>query len=83
MGSLSKERALSDRQGPAGSLIVLCPKTCATVDTGIATDYKSLAKSWERIVHVACPHCGKRHDVKVRDAFIRGAVSDIALHGCR
>jgi DNA-directed RNA polymerase subunit RPC12/RpoP len=48
---------------------------------GIATDYKSLSKSWEKTLHIACPHCSEEHEVKVRDAFIRAAVSDIVVHG--
>jgi DNA-directed RNA polymerase subunit RPC12/RpoP len=64
-----------------GRLIVQCLKTCETIDTGIATDYKSLSKSWEKTLHIACPHCGEEHEVKVRDAFIRAAVSDIVVHG--
>ena len=64
-----------------GPLIVHCPKTCATINTGVATDYKALAEAWDRIVNVPCPHCGEEHEIKVRDAFIRGEVSQFAVRG--
>jgi hypothetical protein len=64
-----------------GPLIVQCPKTRATIDTGVATNYKSLAESWNRTVSISCPHCGAEHEVKVRDAFIRGELSLLTLRG--
>jgi hypothetical protein len=77
------ERCVLPRQKKEimGRLIVQCLKRCEPIDMGIATDYKSLSKSWEKTLHIACPHCSEEHEVKVRDAFIRAAVSDIVVHG--
>ena len=63
------------------SLIVHCPNTSAVINTGIDTDYKSLARSWNKTVLIPCPHCNDEHEVNVRDAYVRGEVSNFALRG--
>jgi hypothetical protein len=55
-----------------GPLIAHCPKTAAVINIGIETDYQSLAAKWNSIIRVRCPHCNEGHDIKVRDAFLRG-----------
>ena len=62
-----------------GPLIIQCPKTAAAINTGIDTEYKSLARSWGITFRIRCPHCNEEHEIKVRDAYIRGALSDNAL----
>jgi hypothetical protein len=62
-----------------GSLITLCPNTRAAIDTGIKTDYASLAKSWGKSIVVRCPHCTEEHAIKVREAFVKSEISDFFL----
>jgi hypothetical protein len=64
-----------------GPLIAYCPKTSARIDTGIETDYKSLASEWGNTIRIRCPHCNEDHDIKVRDAFVRGEISPSRLRG--
>jgi hypothetical protein len=64
-----------------GPLIAQCPKTCAPINTGLSTDYKTLAKSWDNTIRIRCPHCNEDHDIKVRDAFVRGEVSSLKVRG--
>jgi hypothetical protein len=64
-----------------GPLIVHCPKTTAPITTGIDTEYKSLARCWDKSIRVHCPHCHGVHVVKVREAFIRGEISSVTLRG--
>ena len=61
------------------SLIARCPKTKMAIDTGIGSDYKSLAKSWAKNVVVRCPHCNEEHTMKVREIYVKNEISDLIL----
>jgi hypothetical protein len=52
------------------------PKTNQQAPTGIETDVQSLSASWKAMLKVNCPHCGKVHEISVRDTYINGALSD-------
>lgn len=62
-------------------LIVQCPKTRKPIITGVPTDAQALAKSWDDILRLTCPHCGAIHEVKVRDAYVQGEISEHRLRG--
>jgi hypothetical protein len=64
-----------------GPLIAHCPKTAAVINTGIETDYKSLTAEWNTTIRVRCPHCNEDHDIMVRDAFVRGEISQLRIRG--
>jgi hypothetical protein len=64
-----------------GPLVAHCPKTSAVINTGIQTDYESLVGSWNKTIRIRCPHCNEEHEIQVRDAYVRGAVSDMRLRG--
>ncbi|MEA2934350.1 MAG: hypothetical protein QOD74_996 [Variibacter sp.] len=53
-----------------GALLIRCPATCLTIDTGVATDLDSIATCWDETIQVHCPHCGTMHGLKMRDGFI-------------
>jgi hypothetical protein len=59
-------------------LIFTCPKTNQPAPTGIETDAKSLTSSWKVVLKVNCPHCGKVHEISVRETYIDGVLSDAA-----
>ncbi len=59
-------------------LSIRCPETNKKTDTGVGTDYKSLALLWNVEIRVPCAHCGQSHMVLVRDAYMDQAVVDFA-----
>jgi hypothetical protein len=62
-------------------LFAHCPKTHQRISTGIETDISTLGKVWSSTVVVQCPHCGDKHDIKVRDAYTDHALSDESVRG--
>jgi hypothetical protein len=60
------------------SLFFTCPTTRLEAPTGIETDVQSLQAAWKATVKVKCPHCGKMHEISVRETYINAALSDIA-----
>jgi endogenous inhibitor of DNA gyrase (YacG/DUF329 family) len=60
-------------------LSAVCPTTGKRVTTGVHTDFVTLTKLWFSDVRVTCPHCGKKHAIKIREAYIESAVSDERL----
>jgi len=65
----------------ADCLTVLCPATRAAIPTKIATDVRTLAKSWHSKIKVSCPHCGEVHTYRVCEAFVDAAISNARLRG--
>lgn len=57
-------------------LSILCPETNKKIDTGVGSDYASLALLWNVEIRVPCSHCGQSHTVLVRDAYMDQAVVD-------
>ena len=58
------------------SMLFTCPKTRQKAPTGIQTDVQSLRAAWSKKLKVHCPHCGKTHEILVRDTFVNGALDD-------
>jgi hypothetical protein len=86
----ARRRWLRDRscsrlhyQGSAimAPLLFICPKTNQQAPTGIQTDAQSLSASWKAMLKVNCPHCGKVHQISVRETYIEGALD--AVHRLR
>jgi hypothetical protein len=57
-------------------LEITCPKTQLRVPTGIAIDGQSLVLTWALKLKVRCPHCGKEHEIAVREAYVDGVIRD-------
>ena len=70
------ERSMSE-------LSAVCATTGKPIWTGIHTDSLTLAKIWFSDVTVKCPHCGKNHAIKIREAYIEAALSYDGLRGTR
>jgi hypothetical protein len=64
------------RERPMRPLLFICPKTNQQAPTGIETDVQSLSASWRSMLTVNCPHCGKAHQISVRETYIDGALDD-------
>jgi hypothetical protein len=62
------------------SLFFTCPRTHRQAPTGIETDVQSLSASWRAMLKVNCPHCGKVHEISVRETYINSALQDAAGH---
>jgi hypothetical protein len=62
-------------------LSAVCPTTGKRISTGILTDSTTLAMVWFSDVRVKCPHCGKKHAIKIREAYVESALSNERLHG--
>jgi hypothetical protein len=65
----------------ADCLRVLCPTTRNSIATKIATDVRTLARSWHSRIKVACPHCDEVHTYRVCEAFVEAAISNARLRG--
>ena len=59
-------------------LLFICPKTKQHAPTGIETDVQSLSASWKAMLKVNCPHCGKLHQISVRETYIEGVLDAAA-----
>jgi len=42
-----------------------------------------LNRAWKATLKIKCPHCGKVHEISVRDTYINGALRDAAGAGPR
>jgi hypothetical protein len=51
------------------SLLFTCPTTHQQAPTGIETDVQSLHAAWKAMLKVKCPHCGKVHEISVRETY--------------
>jgi hypothetical protein len=58
------------------SLLFTCPTTHQQAPTGIETDVQSLHAAWKAMLKVKCPHCGKVHEISVRETYINGVLQD-------
>jgi hypothetical protein len=56
------------------SLFFTCPTTHQQAPTGIETDVQSLRAAWKATLNIKCPHCGKVHEISVRETYINGAL---------
>ena len=60
-----------------------CPETGERTPLKFKTDAKSVAQAWNRFIRVNCPHCGGRHDVLYKEAYmdsvLTGFKDDFAL----
>src|SRR3954463_15007229 len=65
----------------ADCLTVLCPTTRAAIPTKVATDVRTLAKSWHSKIKISCPHCGEAHTYRICEAFVEAAISHARLRG--
>jgi len=63
----------------AGTLHFFCPTTHQQVTTGIKTDLEGLCASWGSTVCMDCPHCGKVHEISVRDTYLSNALIATAM----
>jgi endogenous inhibitor of DNA gyrase (YacG/DUF329 family) len=52
-------------------VMIKCPETGRTVNTGIALDLESFKHITLDNNSVRCPHCGKTHVWSKKDAFLR------------
>jgi hypothetical protein len=59
-------------------LVFICPKTNQPAPSGIETDAQSLSASWRAMLTVNCPHCGKVHQISVRETYIEGVLDAAA-----
>jgi hypothetical protein len=50
-----------------------CPRTKATIDSGIETDYETLRNVERIVLRVQCPHCGKVHAFATGDGELKSA----------
>ena len=55
--------------------VMRCPATGEPVRFNIKTDAKSVAHAWNRFIHVACPHCGGRHNVQYKEVYMDGVLT--------
>jgi transposase-like protein len=55
-------------------LLFTCPKTNQQAPTGVETDVQSLSASWKATLKVNCPHCGREHEVSVRETYLDDAL---------
>jgi hypothetical protein len=65
----------------ADRLTVLCPTTRTSIPTKIATDVRTLAKSWHSKIKISCPQRGEVHTYRVCEAFVEAAISNERLRG--
>jgi hypothetical protein len=63
------------------SLFFTCPRTHQQAPTGIETDVQSLSASWKSMLKVNCPHCGRVHEVSVRETYINSALDATGRFG--
>jgi hypothetical protein len=63
-------------------LSATCPTTRKRLSTGIHTDSTTLAKVWSSDI-LKCPHCGKTHAIKVREAYVESALSSDGMRDVR
>jgi len=59
-----------------GALQYFCPTTRQQASTGIETDPDRLRACWSTTVKVDCPHCGKVHQISVRETYVGMALND-------
>jgi hypothetical protein len=60
-------------------LVVRCPSTAAPIQTGLDTDSEALRLAWDTTLRLRCPHCGREHAFKVRDAYIEAEIAGFGL----
>jgi hypothetical protein len=60
------------------TLLVDCPYTHRKFSTGVETTAESLRVLWKARLEVNCPHCRKTHKMDVREAYLDGALRDVA-----
>jgi hypothetical protein len=60
------------------SLFFTCPSTHLKVPTGIETDVQSLRTGWKAVLKVNCSHCGRVHEISVRETYINGVLDATA-----
>jgi hypothetical protein len=60
-------------------LSTVCPATGKRFSLGFQIDSRTLAKIWFSAVDSDCPHCGQKHLVKVREAYVEAMISDQQL----
>jgi hypothetical protein len=65
------------------SLFFTCPTTHLEAPTGIETDVQSLHAAWKATLKIKCLHCGKVHEISVRDTYINGVLRNAADGGLR
>src|SRR5262245_19868470 len=71
----SRSRLYQPGSAIMAPLLFICPKTNLEAPTGIETDAQSLRASWKAILRVNCPHCGKLHQISVREMYIDHALN--------
>jgi hypothetical protein len=57
-------------------LSTVCPATGKPLSLGFQIDSRNLAKVWFSSVCSDCPHCGQKHLIKVREAYVEAVLSD-------
>jgi len=60
-------------------LSTVCPATGKRFALGFQIDSRTLAKVWFTSVCSDCPHCGQKHLIKVREAYVEAVLSDRQL----
>ena len=64
-------------------LSAACPTTGKRFSTGIHTDSTTLAKVWFSDIGGKCPHCGEKHAIKIREAYVESVLSSDSMRGVR
>jgi hypothetical protein len=62
------------------SLFFTCPTTHKQAPTGIEIDVQSLQAAWKAVLKVNCSHCGRVHQISVRETYINSALDAAAGH---
>ena len=65
--------------GLMSELSTVCPATGKPLSLGFQIDSRNLAKVWFSSVCSDCPHCGQKHLIKVREAYVEAVLSDRQL----
>lgn len=66
---------MSNDNEQISELLFLCPHTNRPMNTGVWTNYRTLAKVLDCTMHLRCAHCGMDHDCRIRDGLLDHAVS--------
>lgn len=58
------------------ALNIRCPDTGGRLTVGADAHPQALAKTWDTVLQIPCPHCSKIHKIKMREAYIASLVTE-------
>jgi hypothetical protein len=64
--------------GAAMKVSLRCPRTDQPLQISIADDDNSVADKWRKHVMFSCPHCGRKHSIKYRAAWVSGLMGEVS-----